>query len=117
MMSSHAPLLLVSVGNTRTRYAYALDGQLDPSISHVNTDLGGLLRELSGEAEEVGGSGEAESPRGFAGARVVMASVNNPVADRIEAHLVERGVHVLRVGAGFAHTDSAFIDSPDHGGR
>ncbi|MBX3358005.1 MAG: type III pantothenate kinase [Phycisphaeraceae bacterium] len=99
-MPSATPLLLVSVGNTRTRYAYAIEGQLDPSVSRENSDLGGLLADLSGEAADVAQSSAAGSGegRGVAGARVVIASVNDPVAERIQAHLTETGAQVFRAG-------------------
>ncbi|HYE02200.1 MAG TPA: hypothetical protein VD963_03075, partial [Phycisphaerales bacterium] len=61
-----APLVLVSVGNTRTRYALARDGQLNPGVSIPNRDL----------AEDAGPLLEAGGPL----APVLIASVNEPVA-------------------------------------
>lgn len=76
-MADLAPLLLVSVGNTRTRFARTAGGHLEPSVCIGNSDPERLVEEVSRAAREVG----------TVPARVVLASVNDPIADRLEAGL------------------------------
>lgn len=79
IMAEH--LLLVSVGNTRTRVALAKDDQLEPSTVVPNSDLAAILAavEESGEASDL-----------------LIASVNDPMADRLETDLGARGRRVSR---------------------
>jgi type III pantothenate kinase len=81
-MADLAPLLLVSVGNTRTRFARTVGSHLEPSVCIGNSDPVRLVEEVSRAARAGGGTVPA---------RVVLASVNDPVADRIEAALRGRG--------------------------
>jgi type III pantothenate kinase len=87
MHGSSAHLLGVCVGNTRTRYAVFQGPELQDSASVVNADPGALALAL---AEVYSAAG---SPT------VVMASVNRPTADRLEADLVDQtGAAIFRVG-------------------
>ncbi len=88
-----ANLLLISVGNSRTRCAVAIGGagaqmggsggggggggELQPSIYLRNDELGTLPDRL------------ADLAAGVEGLRPVIASVNDPVADRLEAALLD----------------------------
>lgn len=77
------PLVLVSAGNTRTRYALAHPGdalarELQPSMVADNADAAahaGIIDRLLGEAQ---------------GAEVLVASVNDRAAEAAVARLVER---------------------------
>lgn len=84
-MSEH--LLLISIGNTRTRIALARDRQLEPSSVVPNTDFPGLVSAAMAAGEE---------------AEVLIASVNDPVADRLARELEAKGRRVGR----FAVVDS-----------
>lgn len=83
-------LLLVSVGNTRTRAALVRDGELEPSHVVHNQDLAALCRAVA----ELGGPVEP----GAARLPVLIASVNRPVSDAVEQHLRGAGRHVSRLG-------------------
>ena len=85
--------MLVSVGNSRTRFALgqlgeAAPGQLEPSRVLDNADPTALAVAIADEAD-----------RGGAGV-VVIASVNNPVADALAAALHDGGqLKVNRFGS------------------
>ncbi|MCC6320988.1 MAG: type III pantothenate kinase [Phycisphaerales bacterium] len=81
-------LLLVSVGNTRTRIAAVRQGQLEPSRVETNADTGALSG-LIAEAARSGGD-ESDTPP------VLFASVNRPVSDAVIGSLKSAGVSVLR---------------------
>lgn len=81
-------LVLVSVGNTRTRFATGSAGLLEPSQVVVNEDASTAAAAII-QASRVGGAGDEER-------RVIMASVNHPVADRLEAALNKADVQVVR---------------------
>jgi type III pantothenate kinase len=74
--------LALAVGNTRTRLARFRGAELVDPVSLPNTDQPAIIDRCS--------------PRDADNA--VIASVNHPVADAIEAHLARRGVNVLRIG-------------------
>ncbi len=89
------PLLLVSIGNTRTRFAPVRDGQLEPSRVEPNGDVAalvGALLAVSPEAEPADEPGEH--------APVLIASVNPPVADAVSRALREQGRRIARFGSG-----------------
>lgn len=86
-------LVLVSIGNTRTRFASAVRGKLEPSQvlthDHVDSVADAIRAALSG-AQASGGD-----------PTVAIASVNDPIADRLETALTRGGpdpVSVLRFG-------------------
>ena len=82
-------MALISVGNTRTRVAKAFGNELEPSRVFENTDESrGAIAKAVVEA-----LGEAD-----ADGRVVIASVNDAVAGRIEAALREAGLEPLKFG-------------------
>lgn len=85
-------LVLVSVGNTRTRAAAVADGALEPSRVIPNADAASLAGGVAGLVEPAAGAEPT----------VVIASVNAPVADALESDLVGRGVRVLRFGRDLA---------------
>jgi type III pantothenate kinase len=82
-----APLLAVAVGNTRTRLGLVEKGEVAESASVPSTDVDAILasaRALCEGAHEV-------TP--------VIASVNEPVADRLETRLGEAlSAEVYRIG-------------------
>jgi type III pantothenate kinase len=85
-----APLLLVSVGNTRTRFARTAGGHLEPSVCVANADGKRLMEEVCRAARGADGGW----------AQVVLASVNDPIADRIEAGLRRSGGSGLAAESG-----------------
>ncbi len=70
-----AALIAVSVGNTRTRVGVFVEGQLDPAVALVNTDVAAIAAAIAG--------GHPDAP-------IVMASVNDPVASAIELETKKR---------------------------
>jgi type III pantothenate kinase len=81
-------LVLISVGNTRTRFAPVRDGQLEPSRVETNADVDALAKAvLAAAAEE---SEDDASP-------VLIASVNRPVSDRLIKSLRAVGRRALRL--------------------
>ena len=84
-------MLLISVGNTRTRFAAAGNGDIEPSRVLVNSDPAALTAALVDAAR--GAPGEAR-----AGLPVLIASVNRPVADRVRQGLESAGVRVYQCG-------------------
>jgi type III pantothenate kinase len=79
-----APMLVVSVGNTRTRFARVEDGKLEPSRVVDNADA-------------AAGATIIDAASGPGGALpVLMASVNDPEADRLERVLEAAGSRVSR---------------------
>jgi type III pantothenate kinase len=83
----HDDLVLVSIGNTRTRLATVRDDGLDPSQVLSNDDPAAVARAIAA-----------------AGKTAVIASVNERVCDRIEAELAATGpsIRVLRFGRDLA---------------
>jgi type III pantothenate kinase len=77
-------LVAVSVGNTRTRVGVFVGPNLEESQAVANTDLAGAARAVL--------EGAAKLPQG---SPVVIASVNDPVADRL-AHEIGSGVRERR---------------------
>jgi type III pantothenate kinase len=77
----NASVVLISVGNTRTRFAPVAGEQLEPSRVLANDDAGAI-------ADAVAKLGKS----------AVIASVNDPVADGVEKALVGAGVKVHRFG-------------------
>lgn len=84
------PLLLVSVGNSRTKFALADGEELGECRAVAVTDARAAADALLGLL--------AERP----GADVVMASVNTPAADELEEALVASVERVYRVGRDLA---------------
>ncbi len=81
-------LVLVSIGNTRTRVAAVRDDALEPSRVLASSDAALVARAIA----EMAGADEADAPR------VVIATVNAPAADEIESSLRGTGLEVLRFG-------------------
>src|SRR5205085_50894 len=89
----HEDLALVSIGNTRTRIAGVVDGELEPSQVLTNDDADAVARAI------VAATGGTE-PAG--GATAIIASVNMPACEKIEKALADAGVRVLRFGRDLA---------------
>lgn len=81
-------LLLISVGNTRTRAALVRDGQLEPSHVVSNHDAAALAQSIA----SLGADAESGA------VPVLLASVNRPVSDALEQNLRSVGRHVSRLG-------------------
>jgi type III pantothenate kinase len=95
-------LLLVSVGNTRTRFAVVRDGQLEPSRVEPNADPEALFRAVASHRSDTE-SVDGEPPA----TPVMLASVNRPVSDALQRSLQQAGRHVSRLG-----TDAADLPIP-----
>jgi type III pantothenate kinase len=78
--------LALAVGNTRTRLARFRGAELVDPVSLPNADRPAIIDRCV--------------PRD--GETAVIASVNHPIADDLEAQLARRGVHVLRIGRDLA---------------
>lgn len=92
MSTTHTSLVLVSVGNTRTRFACVLaeqgsGGRLEPSQVLVNDDAGAIAAAIAEAAEKQEGEPTA-----------IIASVNHPAAEQIENALHRADVKVVRFG-------------------
>lgn len=91
-MESTRHVLLVSVGNSRTRVALgslsgAAHGQLDPSRVYENSGIEALAAAIADEADRADAS------------LIVTASVNNAVCDELEGALLRTGqFQVQRLG-------------------
>jgi type III pantothenate kinase len=85
MSDGNQIVLLVSVGNTRTRVAAMRDGALEPSRVIPNSDRAELVRSVSEEVRSAGAQ------------QVLIASVNGPVSGILEESLAPV-VTVLRIG-------------------
>lgn len=87
MASSTGTFLAVAVGNSRTRVGLVQGGVVGEGNSFSNDDVVSLAAEIHNMLEK------------SATQTVVTASVNNPVADRLEATLGDAGnAEVLRIG-------------------
>lgn len=87
MSNPSQPLLAICIGNTRTRYAVFRGAEMQDSAAVENSDSESLFSSLAGA------HASAERPE------IVIATVNPPLADRVEAGLAERArVDVYRVG-------------------
>ncbi len=80
-----APMLVVSVGNTRTRFARVEEGKLEPSRVVENADLAAAGAALVDAAAAESGALPA-----------LMASVNDAAADKLERLLESSGSRVTR---------------------
>ncbi len=92
MVSGHATLLAVNVGNTRTALGRFQGGRLAESTSLVNTDRGAIVREAG-----------AMVGRNESGERmpIVVGSVNAAVSEPLSSELDDLDVtEVRRAGAG-----------------
>lgn len=78
-------MLVVSVGNTRTRFARVEEGKLEPSRVVDNRDAAAASAAVIDAAASEAGA-----------LPVLMASVNNPEADRLEKALEAAGSRVTR---------------------
>ena len=92
MSTPSTSLVLVSVGNTRTRFASVIaehgsGGRLEPSQVLVNDDAGAIAAAIA----EAAGKQEGEPT-------AMIASVNHPAAEQIENALHRADVKVLRFG-------------------
>jgi type III pantothenate kinase len=87
----HTDLLLISVGNTRTRLAGVTGGKLDPARAVPNEPRPALLEALSECVAQLGPEG-----------RIVLASVNEPIADELAQRVTElmAGPRLTRLGKG-----------------
>lgn len=95
-------LIAVSVGNTRSRVGLFRNQRLEQSEALVNSDLDALVKAV------------LATPVINVGAPVAIASVNNPVADRLAAALAEplaaRGGDVYRFGDDLAVPINTTLD-------
>lgn len=89
-MAPAAEILAVSVGNTRTRVGVFHDKELDHSSATANTDL------------EAVAAAVLEAPVSNPGAPLVLASVNDPIAEPLLAilrpQILARGGDIYRFG-------------------
>jgi type III pantothenate kinase len=99
--------VLVSVGNTRTRIARVIDRALQPSEVLPSADAHAVADRIRAAA----GPEADESPT------VVVASVNDPAADALEAALGSAGVRVLRFGRDLNIPIAAAVESPQAVGQ
>lgn len=83
-MSATSPLL-ISIGNTRTRLAHVDAGHLQPSQVFATSDTTAIAQ----AARELAASGNHKA---------VLATVNSPAADALEAALSAAGIEPLRFG-------------------
>jgi type III pantothenate kinase len=87
MNGSGQHLLGVCIGNTRTRYGVFHGSEIQESATLENDNFEALASAL------------ASVHQGAAGPAVVVASVNRPLADRLETELADRtGAEMFRVG-------------------
>ncbi len=100
--------LAVSVGNTRTGFALVECDEPEWSRALPNADREALLSALRGVC--------APSGDGHA-ATVVMASVNDPLADIIGPSLRSAGAEVRRIGRDIPIPIAANVDSPARTGQ
>lgn len=84
-------LVLISVGNTRTRFAPVCDARLEPSQVLANDDPAAIARAI------VAATGGTEAP---GGTRAIFASVNHQACDQIESALsdISDATRILRFG-------------------
>lgn len=85
-------LVLVSIGNTRTRAAIVRDDKLEPSQVHANSDPGALADAIAAMGRSGDTADSDDRPT------TIIASVNAPVSDALEPLLQSRGLRVLRFG-------------------
>ncbi len=90
-MSSTGPsIVAISVGNSRTQVGLFEKGELKQSDRYPNSDLAPVVQAAAGFWNQI-----AESP----GSSMLMASVNDPVADRISSALEDQlTIEIFRVG-------------------
>ncbi len=82
------PLIVASVGNSRTKLGIFRGKDLDSFEAHFNTDIAGIVARLSELTKE--------------GVSVALASVNDRVADAVQSGVeAASGTEVLRVGRDF----------------
>lgn len=74
--------IALAVGNTRTRVGLVREFELDSAMSHENSDPGAIVNAAAG----------------LGGGPVVISSVNNPLAERLENLLRDEGRDVYRMG-------------------
>lgn len=91
-------LVLISVGNTRTRLALARRGQLEPSTVLPNTDLGALVDTAVDLNLKAGASPDASESDQDNQPLIVLASVNDPVANELTKLLTARQLRPARIG-------------------
>ncbi|MFN0011829.1 MAG: type III pantothenate kinase [Phycisphaerales bacterium] len=99
-------LLLLSVGNTRTRLARVVEGKLQPAAVLENADLATLDAGVAAAAADLP-SGESA---------VLIASVNDAVADRLGAMLTGKGPRVYRFGPALPVPMIANVPEPESTG-
>lgn len=97
-----APMVLVSMGNSRTRVTVAESGQLRPSVIHPTDDQPGLASAIAELAREQG-----DPPR-----PVVLASVNASAAEDLEMRLSGQGLDVQRFGRDLPIPIALDMDDP-----
>jgi type III pantothenate kinase len=87
-MANELQLLAVSVGNTRTRLGLFRGARLEESLAMANDDVGAIVAGAAGMLEKAAHE-----------TAIVIASVNDPVADRLAVALDEAaGGEVYRFG-------------------
>ncbi len=101
-----AELVLVSVGNTRTRMAHATPGGVGPSAVHENRDLPALTAAARALAETCAAAESA----------ALIASVNDPVAEAIVSGLAGTGPRIYRFGPALPVPIVADVLEPDRVG-
>ncbi len=102
-------LLLVSVGNTRTRFAMVRNGQLEPSRVECNADLAALCRAVTSHRGGAEADAVGDAP---GGTPVLLASVNNAVCERLQGAIESAGRHWSRLVAATGERASGPHDLP-----
>jgi type III pantothenate kinase len=97
-MPSPRRLIAISVGNTRTAVGFFEDGRLDHSERFVNSDFGPAVEHIIRLWKDAAGEGSS-ARSGDNDAAILIASVNDPVANRITSALEDQ-LHeeIYRVG-------------------
>jgi type III pantothenate kinase len=89
-MSTGQTLIAISVGNTRSQFGQFIDGELKHSERFLNAELPRLVQGITARWNTI-----ADMP----GSTILLASVNDPVADRLASTLADQlSIQVYRVG-------------------
>ncbi len=96
---SMQPLIVASVGNSRTKLGIFRGKDLDSFEAHFNTDIAGIVARLTELSKE--------------GVSIALASVNDKVADAVQSEVEAlSGNEVFRVGRDFPVPIAIALDDP-----
>lgn len=89
-MAHHPSIVAVSVGNTRTQVGRAENGEISAVSRFPNADLGPIVQEISTQWNALSDRAQAA---------IFIASVNDPVADRLASAVGDQlSTEVYRIG-------------------